>query len=448
MNLLRSHGLPQADLLRPRPHHPYSRLDAADQESTGTAQQLAAEMPIGQVVRPICVQRVVLNLTTAHIGHTRADNHDGGSSTDWRGGGWPVFPSPNCFLPEWTSDMAWSRTHSQKLAGRVARSYWFDHYRRRPARLNGRCQLSRRRDGHEAVVRLTMLRISRLSSGEPKPRVGRRHPRSSPLLAVLAVVVAAASMLAAPSASAVPATGGTFSGAVIFSDSFTGPKGALPDQTKWTDYSACSYAGAAAFGDIQCGNNETLDGIGSLVIPATPTTGSGIRAAQRYSFEYGVFSAWIKIPSQVGYWPAFWTLNDTYVGTNATMYGEGDVMETYTFEPTYDFAGAHNWSRTSTPSTGSNQNICGGSTNLSTWFHKYSMKIEPGQVTWYLDNVQCGTTFSPATNPGDPYGFGPDITAPNWLILDLAVGGADGRNPTPTANAKMLVTRVEVRKLA
>lgn len=281
-------------------------------------------------------------------------------------------------------------------------------------------------------------------SGSNLKRRGRKF--SSPL-AVLAVLAIGAATLGARSASAVPAKRGTFSGAVVFSDSFTGSKGSLPDQTKWADYSACTYGGSAAFGGIACGNNETLDGSGNLVIPATPTSGSAIRTTSDHAYAYGVFSAWMKVPAQVGYWPAFWTLNNGYDGTNQPVLGEVDVMEGYTTWPTLYHATAHNWTNDGTPSSSGADNYCGGSANLSAAFHKYSAKIEPNQITFYLDNVQCGAAFSPQTNGSDPYGFGPDVMRGNWMILDLAVGGAGGQQQPATKSARLLVTRVEVRNL-
>lgn len=243
-----------------------------------------------------------------------------------------------------------------------------------------------------------------------------------------------------------PSTALTY-GSLIFSDDFNGAKGALPDPKKWADYSACTYNGSAAFGGIQCGNNETLDGLGDLVIPATPTTGSAIRTTNSYAFEYGVFSAWIKIPTQVGYWPAFWTLNNGYDGTNHPLLGEADAMESYTTWPTLYHATGHNWTNDGTPGSGGDDNLCGGPQKLSSAFHKYSVKIAPNEVTFYFDNVRCGAAFTPQTNPGKPYGFGPSVTSRNWMIFDLAVGGAGGQQQPATQAARLLVSRVEVRGL-
>ena len=64
----------------------------------------------------------------------------------------------------------------------------------------------------------------------------------------------------------------------------------------------------------------------------------------------------------------------------------------------------------------------------------------PGKITYYLDDVEVGSTTKAAA-PG-PWPWGPDVMRPNFLILDLAIGGAG--QPAPTAPAVMLVDRVEV----
>jgi hypothetical protein len=71
--------------------------------------------------------------------------------------------------------------------------------------------------------------------------------------------------------------------------------------------------------------------------------------------------------------------------------------------------------------------------------------IEPGKVSFYFDDVKCGTDY--VKDPTKPWGYAPDVTRPNWLILDLAVGGCGGCQPPATQNATMLVDRVEVRSL-
>jgi hypothetical protein len=235
-------------------------------------------------------------------------------------------------------------------------------------------------------------------------------------------------------------------GALLFQDDFTGAAGSLPDPSKWEDYSTATYNSTAAFGLIKPGDNETLDGLGDLVVPATPTAGSGIRTGAKFGFQYGTMSAWIKVPAQVGYWPAFWSLNSPTNGSDVFPIGEADAMESYTTWNNVYHGNGHTWTGNSATDSAEPDNYCPQpeTADLSGRFNKFSATIEPGKVTFSFNDVPCATYTRTA---GRAWGFGPDVTRPNWLILDLAIGGADGQQAPATQPAQMLVSRVEVRAL-
>jgi hypothetical protein len=224
--------------------------------------------------------------------------------------------------------------------------------------------------------------------------------------------------------------------ATSFVDDFNGAAGSKPDSTKWTDYGGedrpCgAYVG---WGNIMCGASESLDGSGHLIIPASASAGSGIQTKGLFGATYGTFSAWIKMPTQSGYWPGFWLLNGSQTGSELQT-GETDIVETYT-----TWAGAnsrlHAWNGGSEVWESSNilyaQSAC-----LSCAYHKYSAKIEPGAISFFFDDVLVSKVLKQGT-----WYWGPDVTRPNFIILDLAVGGAG--QAAPTASAQMLVDRVEV----
>jgi beta-glucanase (GH16 family) len=223
---------------------------------------------------------------------------------------------------------------------------------------------------------------------------------------------------------------------VTFSDDFNGPAGANPDPAKWVDYGRdCgAYAG---WGKIRCGADEKLDGAGNLVLPATASWGSALQTKGKFSQRFGTFSAWMKAPAQDGYWPGWWLLNGTQTG-DEQLTGEIDISEIYT---TWKGSNArlHVWNGGSEAWNSSNM-LCGGGTDFSDAFHKFTLKWTPAQLTFFVDDVQCGSV-SQGSSPS-PWPFG-DSSRPAFLILDLAVGGAG--QATPTADAKLLVDRVEVR---
>ncbi|HEV7752264.1 MAG TPA: DNRLRE domain-containing protein [Baekduia sp.] len=224
-------------------------------------------------------------------------------------------------------------------------------------------------------------------------------------------------------------------GGPSFSDDFSGPAGEAPDRGKWVDYGP-RCGGVGDWGSISCGSNEHLDGDGHLVIPAMPSAGSALMTQGTFGFVYGTMSAWIKMPPQSGYWPGFWSLNGTQTGTELT--GEIDTTEVYTAWPG-STSTAHAW--TGGAHLWKSPDVLGGQgAALTTGFHKYSATIAPGRVTYFFDDVEVGSLTSAAA-PG-PWPWGPEVVRPNFLVLDLAIGG--GGQPAPTAPAEMVVDRVEV----
>ena len=230
-------------------------------------------------------------------------------------------------------------------------------------------------------------------------------------------------------------------GAILFEDGFIGAAGALPDQSKWEDWSTATYNSTAAYGNIKPGNDERLNGKGQLVIPATPGAGAALRS--KYAFTYGTMSAWIKNPPQQGYWPAFWSLNNNRNGVDAAAIGEADAMEFYSTWPEAYHAVGHTWVPGS-PGHHSPDHYCPAA-GLTTGFNKFSATIEPGKITFSINDQVCGSYVKQA---GQPWGFGPDVTRPNWMILNLANDTRGGAEVVaPTQAAQLLVERVEVRAL-
>jgi hypothetical protein len=277
--------------------------------------------------------------------------------------------------------------------------------------------------------------------------VSTRESRHAPHLSITTVAAAASNPSAGPAAPpAATATAPALQagppqqpappgGGPAFADDFDGPAGAAPDRAKWVDYGP-GCGGVGQWGSIRCGSNEQLDGEGHLVIPATPSAGSGLMTLGAFGFVYGTMSAWIRMPPQSGYWPAFWSLNGTQTGTELT--GEIDITEAYTTWPG-STSTAHAWTG-GTHMWKAPEFVGGEGAALSAGFHKYSATIAPGKITYYLDDVEVGSTTKAAA-PG-PWPWGPDVMRPNFLILDLAIGGAG--QPAPTAPAVMLVDRVEI----
>jgi beta-glucanase (GH16 family) len=238
--------------------------------------------------------------------------------------------------------------------------------------------------------------------------------------------------------------------APLFLDEFDGPAGQTFNHDKWRDWSNCTYV--RAYGDIQCGDTETLDGQGNLRIPTRAGNASAISTATKFDFVYGEMSAWIKMPKEAGTWPSFWSLNSEPTATsNPLPAGEIDVMEFYSYWPNSYHRVVHNWDDVPNQpdqSWHSDDAQC-GFTDLTTEYHKYTARVVPGKITFAFDNKVCATAFTKEQTPaGKRYAFGPDQTARgNWLILAHANGGGGQPVQDPTGTAYMDVARVEVQPL-
>ena len=217
-------------------------------------------------------------------------------------------------------------------------------------------------------------------------------------------------------------------------DNFRGPAGRRPDPARWTDYGpGCGAYGG--FGLIRCGTTEHLDGRGHLVIPATPAAGAALQTRGLYGVVYGTISAWIKMPRQSGYWPAFWTLNGSQRGDEART-GEIDIAEAY-IPDRGSHANAHIWVGSREVWSGADVRAA-MAVDLTRRFHKFSVRIAPGKLTFSINDR---TVRVVRRSPLRVWAWGPVVTRPNYLILDLA------RGPFRAASksARMLVDRVEVR---
>jgi hypothetical protein len=218
-------------------------------------------------------------------------------------------------------------------------------------------------------------------------------------------------------------------------DDFDGVAGAPPDPARWVDYGP--HCGAyASWGEIRCGASEHLDGRGHLVIPATPSGGSALQTRGRYVFTYGTLSAWIQMPARSGYWPAVWMLNGDQADSQA-LTGEIDIAEVYTPSRRTDST-VHVW-RGPRELWAAPDRPHDASADLSRGFHEYRVDIEPGQITFFVDGVRVRSVKKTSARR---WAWGPDVTRPNFLILDLAVRRAPG--PEPARPASMLVDRVQV----
>jgi beta-glucanase (GH16 family) len=124
--------------------------------------------------------------------------------------------------------------------------------------------------------------------------------------------------------------------------------------------------------------------------------------------KYGIFSAYIKLPSGTGLWPAFWMQGVDASTVPWPHGGEIDVIEENNKQNNLAEAFVHSpqvnkgfYYQLPAP--------------LSAGYHAYSIEWTPDSLSWMIDGHQYGhVKISSESSP---------FNQPFYLILDLAVGG-------------------------
>jgi len=249
-------------------------------------------------------------------------------------------------------------------------------------------------------------------------------------------------------------------GTLVWSDEFSnsGSAAAQPNASTWT-YDV---------GTNCCGNNELENycAWGSATAPCDPNnpnayvgtdgylhivaqnpsskvyTSARLKSQGMFSFMYGRIEARMKLPESQGMWPAFWLLGNNIATVNWPACGELDVMEHIDGSKPPESAGGpslgYDWIAGSIHfgSSGSSE-INGGEKFTDTAFsaaawHTYGMIWSKGEIQYYVDdpsNVYATfkSTDSQFSGGGWPFDLGPQ-----FVILNLAVGGDWPGSPDAT----------------
>lgn len=131
----------------------------------------------------------------------------------------------------------------------------------------------------------------------------------------------------------------------------------------------------------------------------------------KFKMRYGYVEMRAKLPKGQGLWPAFWLLHNQENGNRPEI----DVVELLGKQPTIAYQTYHyydNWTLRSTPSYQAK------GPDYSRAFHTYSMKWEPGRITWYVDGKATNSYNSGNVSKKDMY-----------LLVNLALGGSWAGNP-------------------
>ena len=264
------------------------------------------------------------------------------------------------------------------------------------------------------------------------------------------------------------------SGTLVWSDEFSNSGSALaqPDPNTWT-YDT---------GFQCCGNNEqeTYCAWGSSTSPCDPTnpnayigtdgflhvaarnpssgtyTSGRLKSQGHLSFMYGRIEARMKLPESQGMWPAFWLLGNNIATVNWPACGELDVMEHIDGNnpppfvggtpPGYDWiAGSVHGGPSGSAEINGTQQYHPSGFSAAAW-HTYGMKWSKGEVDFYVDDSASPYATFKSTDAQWTSQSWPFDQGPQFIILNLAVGGTwpGNVNTTTVFPSEMLVDYIRV----
>lgn len=172
---------------------------------------------------------------------------------------------------------------------------------------------------------------------------------------------------------------------------------------------------------------------GSLVIsarrehpsdkPSFEYTSSSLVSRGRQEWTYGRFEMRARIPIAQGSWPAWWTLGDNGLGWPSN--GEIDIMEYYRGNDLANFCFGNKdnqgvWNSVKTPVDDA----------WASQFHVWAMEWDETEIKLFLDDKMVNHQLvSSADGTGH---LNPWRGHPQYMILNLAIGGQNGGDPSQT----------------
>jgi len=176
-------------------------------------------------------------------------------------------------------------------------------------------------------------------------------------------------------------------------------------------------------------------------------TSGRVNTQNKHDFKYGRFEARLKVPSGMGFLPAFWMMptDESFYGQWPKC-GEIDIMEvmgqsTDTLHGTLHFGEPHAQRQ-------GTYKLQDG--DFSKEFHVFACEWEPGEMRFYVDDELYFTEHDWFTkrNGFDEVTYPAPFDQPFYMILNVAVGGSWVGYPDATTkfeeNAQMVVDYVRV----
>lgn len=153
-------------------------------------------------------------------------------------------------------------------------------------------------------------------------------------------------------------------------------------------------------------------------------TSGKVQGQGKISFRYGKFEARMKLPRGAGTWPAFWMLGNNIPSAGWPRCGEIDIME---HAHILNNIGAAIHTESYNHMIGTQRTGGIAIDDYDTDFHVYGVEWTPQKLSFYLDDQNFLTLTK--LELGDSEAEWP-FDQPFWMILNLAVGGSWGGDPS------------------
>jgi beta-glucanase (GH16 family) len=148
-------------------------------------------------------------------------------------------------------------------------------------------------------------------------------------------------------------------------------------------------------------------------------TSASLTTRGRAAWTYGRIEVRAKMPAGRGTWPAIWTLGTNISEVGWPACGEIDILEYVGHEPGVVHANVHTRGYNHTRGNGRGSRLT--LPDAEKTFHVYALEWTPQTLAFFADDHRYFTLENDGTGV-DAWPFG----APQYLILNLAIGGAWG----------------------
>jgi beta-glucanase (GH16 family) len=164
--------------------------------------------------------------------------------------------------------------------------------------------------------------------------------------------------------------------------------------------------------------------------PCTYTSAKVTTLGKR-SFQYGKIEARMILPHGNGMWPAFWTMGNNFNTESWPKCGELDIMEMVGGDQCgFDCAdnmthGYMHWARNGKRAISAGTNSPPLAQGIyADAYHVFGIEWDAQEIKWFVDGQQ----YYSHTVVGVEY---TEFHQPHWFMINLAIGGVWGGNPTP-----------------